>query len=82
MAAKHKDEKWSKEQLTALGKRLAARGAAERKTKGVDEDSWHDGQNAWSSENNQWSNESVEDRRLNRLIEYRLAEMRRAGYDI
>jgi hypothetical protein len=82
MAAKHKDEKWSKEQLTALGKRLAARGAAERKTKGVDEDSWHDGQNAWSSENNQWSNESVDDRRLNRLIEYRLAEMRRAGYDI
>ena len=82
MAAKHKDEKWSKEQLTALGKRLAARGAAERKTKGVDEDSWNDGQNAWSSENNQWSNESVEDRRLNRLIEYRLAEMRRAGYDI
>jgi hypothetical protein len=76
------DQNFNLDKARELGKKLAARGAAERKTKGVDEDSWHDGQNAWSSENNQWSNESVEDRRLNRLIEYRLAEMRRAGYDI
>lgn len=76
------DQNFNLDKARELGKKLAARGAAERKTKGVDEDSWHDGQNAWSSEHNQWSNESVEDRRLNRLIEYRLAEMRRAGYDI
>ena len=84
MKARHAqdDQNFNLDKARELGKKLAARGAAERKTKGVDEDSWHDGKNAWSSEKNQWSNESVEDRRLNRLIEYRLAEMRRAGYDI
>jgi hypothetical protein len=32
--------------------------------KGLEEDSWHNGQNSWSSEHDQWAKESVEETRL------------------
>jgi hypothetical protein len=86
MAARHNKEQWSKEQLAALGKRLAAQNKKSDKTaeeSGMEEDQWSDGSDQWSDGKGQWSDgrgqwsESIDAD----IADY-LTEMKNAGYDI
>lgn len=83
MAARHKREKWSTEQLAALGRRLAAQDKESVSGTNQTEDQWHGEDNAWSDGKGQWSDgrgqwsESIDPD----VAEY-LSEMKSAGYDI
>jgi hypothetical protein len=78
MAARHNKEQWTKEQLAALGKRLAA-----SKQNDVEEDQWHGENDAWSDGKGQWSDGRGQwDESTDADVANYLAEMKNAGYDI
>jgi hypothetical protein len=86
MAARHNKEQWSKEQLAALGKRLAAQNKKSDKTAeetDMEEDQWHGENNAWSDGKGQWSDGRGQwDESTDTDVADYLAEMKSAGYDI
>ena len=78
MATRHNKEQWTKEQLAALGKKLAT-----SKQNDVEEDQWHGENDAWSDGKGQWSDGRGQwDESTDADVANYLAEMKNAGYDI